>query len=331
MISSNDPDAGSVSISVSGTGSELPVADISVPMTSLSFGDVEVGASETALITISNTGTAELSVSEISSSDSQFTFSRSTLSLSPGSSADVTVVFVPQEGGDQTGVLTISSNDPDRPVVTIEVAGVGLSVGPQEETPGPIKVDLNLADGNQGLTTATGVRPGSQVTIQLFAEDFPEVIGFRLSVVYDESMLSYAPGNFTPSNFIAGATPLDKGVDGLVDAGLVSLSGSTASGSGFLGDISFDVDNGFADSTFVIITEIGLSLSSGSLQAYPVRITARLLESSPADFDGDGSVGFSDFLLFAFAFGTNDIQCDLDGDGSVGFSDFLLFASEFGK
>ena len=144
-------------------------------------------------------------------------------------------------------------------------------------------------------------------------------------------MLSYAPGNFTPSDFIAGATPLDKGIEGLVDAGVVSLSGSAASGSGFLGDISFDVGNGFADSTFVIITEIGLSLSSGSLQTYPVRITARLLESSPADFDGDGSVGFSDFLVFALAFGTNDIQCDIDGDGSVGFSDFLLFAIEFGK
>jgi hypothetical protein len=45
----------------------------------------------------------------------------------------------------------------------------------------------------------------------------------------------------------------------------------------------------------------------------------------------NGSVGFSDFLIFAVAFGTNDIQCDLDGDGSVGFSDFLLFAIAFGK
>ena len=168
-------------------------------------------------------------------------------------------------------------------------------------------------------------------SLQLFAEDFPEVIGYGMSVVYDESMLSYALGNFTPSDFIAGATLLDKDIEGLVDAGVVSLSGSAASGSGFLGDISFDVGNGFADSTFVIITEIGLSLSSGSLQTYPVRITATLLESSPADFDGDGSVGFTDFLLFAIAFDSTDTKCDLDGDGSVGFSDFLLFALEFGK
>ena len=52
---------------------------------------------------------------------------------------------------------------------------------------------------------------------------------------------------------------------------------------------------------------------------------------SQADFDGDGSVGFSDFLIFALVFGTNETKCDLDGDGSVGFSDFLLFALAFGK
>jgi hypothetical protein len=52
---------------------------------------------------------------------------------------------------------------------------------------------------------------------------------------------------------------------------------------------------------------------------------------SQADFDGDGSVGFSDFLIFALVFGTNETKCDLDGDGSVGFANFLLFAFEFGR
>lgn len=55
-----------------------------------------------------------------------------------------------------------------------------------------------------------------------------------------------------------------------------------------------------------------------------------------ADFDGDGSVGFPDFLLFAGAFGLRsgdagfDSRFDLDADGEVGFSDFLLFVSLFG-
>ena len=55
------------------------------------------------------------------------------------------------------------------------------------------------------------------------------------------------------------------------------------------------------------------------------------------DFDGDGTVGFGDFLLFAAAFGQSqgdagyDAQYDLDGDGVIGFGDFLIFAGAFGK
>lgn len=55
------------------------------------------------------------------------------------------------------------------------------------------------------------------------------------------------------------------------------------------------------------------------------------------DFDGDGTVGFSDFLLFVAQFGLSrdtagyDVRFDLDGDGTIGFGDFLIFANAFGK
>ena len=51
------------------------------------------------------------------------------------------------------------------------------------------------------------------------------------------------------------------------------------------------------------------------------------------DFDGSGDVGFTDFLLFAGAFGNPDAdpKFDLDGSGLVDFPDFLLFAANFGN
>ena len=58
--------------------------------------------------------------------------------------------------------------------------------------------------------------------------------------------------------------------------------------------------------------------------------------SSP-DFDGDGMVGISDFLLFVNKFGssrgdgTYEAKYDLDGDGVIGTPDFLLFVDNFGK
>ncbi|MDE3258698.1 MAG: M60 family metallopeptidase [Gemmatimonadota bacterium] len=55
------------------------------------------------------------------------------------------------------------------------------------------------------------------------------------------------------------------------------------------------------------------------------------------DFDGDGTVGFGDFVQFAGRFGSKkgdagyDARFDLDGNGTIGFSDFVIFARSFGK
>ena len=55
------------------------------------------------------------------------------------------------------------------------------------------------------------------------------------------------------------------------------------------------------------------------------------------DFDGDGTVGFSDFVIFAGVFGSREgdgryeVRYDLNGNGEIGFSDFVIFAQNFGK
>ena len=70
-----------------------------------------------------------------------------------------------------------------------------------------------------------------------------------------------------------------------------------------------------------------------ALLSQPLSLAA---EPSP-DFDGNGMVGFSDFLLFADAFGSRvgqekyKAKYDLDSDGKIAFGDFLIFARSFGK
>ena len=60
-------------------------------------------------------------------------------------------------------------------------------------------------------------------------------------------------------------------------------------------------------------------------------------QSRVPDFDGDGEVGFGDFVKFAAKFGFSrgqigyDPRFDLDRDGNVGFGDFLIFANAFGQ
>ena len=84
----------------------------------------------------------------------------------------------------------------------------------------------------------------------------------------------------------------------------------------------------------------GMLLSSGSEDG-----TILLWDMSPyitpqtpnPDFDGDGTVGFADFLLFVAQFGLSQddeayqARYDLDRDGTIGFGDFLIFANAFGK
>ena len=60
------------------------------------------------------------------------------------------------------------------------------------------------------------------------------------------------------------------------------------------------------------------------------------VEKTP-DFDGNGTVDFSDFLIFAGGFGKAqgeagfDARLDFDENGKVDFPDFLQFAQRFGK
>ena len=62
-----------------------------------------------------------------------------------------------------------------------------------------------------------------------------------------------------------------------------------------------------------------------------------LLSSPSPDFDGDGTVGFPDFLAFVEHFGTSrgdgkyEAKYDLDGNGTVDFPDFLAFVNDFDK
>ena len=93
------------------------------------------------------------------------------------------------------------------------------------------------------------------------------------------------------------------------------------------------------------LTELNLvdnRLSSLSINTHIPALQDRgvevLFDKTPTpDFNGDGVVGFADFLQFVAQFGFSeddagyDAQFDLDGDGTIGFGDFLIFANAFGK
>ncbi len=63
----------------------------------------------------------------------------------------------------------------------------------------------------------------------------------------------------------------------------------------------------------------------------PARAWADRVTIEDVDFDGNGSIDLTDFVLFARAYQSDDPIYDLDGSRAVDLPDFLIFASFFGQ
>ncbi len=103
-----------------------PVPRIAAPA-NLNFGSSDLGVAQQQMLTISNTGSATLNVTGITSNNAQFALAPTTfpLAIAAGAQAQVTVRFTPSSLGLQTAMLTIASNDPTTPSATVALSGVG--------------------------------------------------------------------------------------------------------------------------------------------------------------------------------------------------------------
>ncbi|UCF62747.1 MAG: choice-of-anchor D domain-containing protein, partial [bacterium] len=85
-----------------------------------------IGATDTLPFTVYNTGAGVLNVTGISSSNATFTVSQSVFDIPPFDSTVVDVIFTPTAAQVETGLLTISSNDPDTPTFDVYVEAEGI-------------------------------------------------------------------------------------------------------------------------------------------------------------------------------------------------------------
>ncbi|MCH8838611.1 MAG: choice-of-anchor D domain-containing protein, partial [Candidatus Marinimicrobia bacterium] len=129
LISSNDPLTPEwlVPAHLSFTG----IPDIALSDTLLDFDTVFVALEDTLSLTVSNVGTDSLRTIVLSSNHSDFTVSPAAFALAPGANQTVEVFFSPSSDGTITGSLTIASDDPDEPTLTVQLQGVGEIPLPQ--------------------------------------------------------------------------------------------------------------------------------------------------------------------------------------------------------
>ncbi|SDG67273.1 choice-of-anchor D domain-containing protein [Winogradskyella thalassocola] len=94
------------------------------------FGDVLVGNSEAHTFTIQNTGTADLDLTTITSSNSDFVVSAYTnpTTVTDGASTTFIVTFTPTTTGTSTSTITILSNDANEATYNFNVEGNGTAI-----------------------------------------------------------------------------------------------------------------------------------------------------------------------------------------------------------
>jgi hypothetical protein len=111
-----------------GPSGPAPIFGIDPP--SLNFGSVNVGSNAVLPVTVSNTGTADLTISNIVSSNAQFTFAPlSPVTIPAGGNQIFNVTFTPTSAGPKSGNITFTHNAAGSPGV-LPVQGTGVEPGP---------------------------------------------------------------------------------------------------------------------------------------------------------------------------------------------------------
>jgi hypothetical protein len=147
--------AAGLSLTACGVTSKGAAADdptISVTPSSASFGNVTVKTDATQTVKLSNTGTADLKISQAKLTGSGFTMSGlvAPVTVAAGSSMNFTIAFKPTATGADSGSISIASNDSGSPL-TINMTGTGVA--------STLKLSASVADVSFGSvavgTTAT--------------------------------------------------------------------------------------------------------------------------------------------------------------------------------
>ncbi len=111
-------------VALNGTGTSAPEASVQVTPAKLDFGSLVAGKTADQSVNVRNSGQTVLNVKSVAVSGAGFLLpSTSGFALNPSGSQSVVVRFSPAAAGSFTGVLTVGTDDPSTPVVTLNLTG----------------------------------------------------------------------------------------------------------------------------------------------------------------------------------------------------------------
>lgn len=203
---------------------------IEVIPSSHDFGEVDVGSSATAALLVTNFNGHDLVIDAIgfrTGSSTDFTLLGIPVLpriVNPMGVLELEVTCAPSAEGDAAAVLEVASNDPARPVLTVEFSGTGMATTPPTVEDVLAEFDEWVAEG-----TLVGSGPGGSAEGRLGALrnmiaqagtylDQGEV---ALAVAQLEAVQARCDGDSPPPDFVAGAAAAE--LHGMVEELIAAL------------------------------------------------------------------------------------------------------------
>ena len=181
---------GCVEYNVNGAKEDVPGPSIYVDPDIVSFGAVDLGVEQAAVVTIDNIGgdTLTLDSLDLLSGDAFTLNTDSTASsLEPGEQTEAIITYTPWTVAD-VGSLSVKSNDPEQPVVTVPVSG-SLDVPLLAFTPSPMDFGRYAAGHDETLDLTMSNEGAATLDVSNLI-----LLGDRFSADLPDTPLSLEPG-----------------------------------------------------------------------------------------------------------------------------------------
>ncbi|MDX2474881.1 MAG: choice-of-anchor D domain-containing protein, partial [Candidatus Krumholzibacteria bacterium] len=205
-VVSNDALNGDVVVPV---GLDLTGApDIMVDAATLDLGQVFLSAQGDLDLTVSNNGCADLTISAVAADHADFGWVATVPQvLAAGASLVIPVSFTPTLAGPISGILTLTSDDPNNPVLTVNLTGEGLEAGEVAVNPTAVYQVVNL----EGTATQTVTVTNNGLGDLNFSIPSPDMYSKHLAEMEPVKPIVYQAGIKGAKDEDFGGAPLGSG------------------------------------------------------------------------------------------------------------------------
>jgi Abnormal spindle-like microcephaly-assoc'd, ASPM-SPD-2-Hydin len=321
-------------VPLSGNGVE---SQLSVSPASVSFGSLTTGKTSSQSVTISNSGTASLTITSASVSGTGFSDSGITLPLTipAGLSSEFTVIFAPTTAGTFAGTLTLVNNSAT-PSVSVALSGTGTAGQTLQLSASPTSLSFgSVAAGTSTTKTVTLTNTGTG-SLSL-SNDSVTGSGFTVSGMVMPMTLSAGQSTSFNVAFAPNVSGSFSGAVSVVSNAANSPATIALSGSGVQSQISISpasvsfgsLNTGQTNNQTVTISNSGtasLTITSASVSgtgfsdtgiALPLTIPAGSSSALTVRFAPTTTGNFSGTLTLVNNSATPSVSVALSGTGTA--------------